>query len=426
MSLARVAAAATTVAAGTYDAATWTAAGSPYLVQGDVTFTQLTIEAGATVRVSSSHPGRTNPFSIAVGDLVITGRPEALAVIEADSDLDAAWNGFSVTASAAITGAVVRGAATGIDVSSAARASIARSVIERCTIAMTGSQGPVDVDAVLFEDISRWGISAGAGALRVTNSVFRAAGQAVMVQYGGTVSVVNCTFEQSLTAVDFINQRAPASVTVKNSIISNNGVATAYNKVQGAQLTIVNTDAWQNTSSFVGDQVVGENSLSADPLYVGSGDLHLQAGSPCIDKGSADGAPDHDFDFRPRPRGAAVDLGAYEFDDGSGGSGGAGGGGASGGVGGRAGAAGGAGGAGDAAGVGGATAGTGGALSGTGGSASGGGGSGRAGTSGVSGARATGGGCGCALGRSRDGAVRGAWLLAALAWMLRGRQRRRR
>src|SRR4029079_18210419 len=99
-------------------------------------------EAGAMVRVSSSHPGRANPFSIAVGDLVIAGRVESPAVIEADSDVAGAWNGFSVTASAGITGAVVRGAATGIDVSGAARASIDRSVIERCTIAMTGSPGP--------------------------------------------------------------------------------------------------------------------------------------------------------------------------------------------------------------------------------------------------------------------------------------------
>ncbi len=407
------AAAATTVAAGTYDAGVWTAAGSPYLVEGSVAFTQLMIEAGATVRVSNVHPP-PDPNAIVVGDLVIAGTPGVPALIEADSDVDGAWQGLRVTGTASIAGAVVRNAATGIDVSGAARASITRSIIERCTIAMTGSQAPVDVDAVLFQDIPQWGISAGSGSLRVTNSVFRAAGQAVMVQHGGSVTIVNCTFDQGRTAVDFVNQYAPASVTVKNSIISNNGLATAYNKVQGAKLTVINTDSWQNTATFVGDQVAGENSLSVDPLYVGSGDLHLQAGSPCIDTGSADGAPDHDFDFRPRPRGAAVDIGAYEFDDGSG---------AGGAVGGAGGAAGGTSGA--TGGTGGVTGEIGGAAGGTDGTTSAGGtsGTGRAGTSGVSGARATGGGgCGCSLWRPRDGvAPGGVWMLAALAWIRRRR-----
>lgn len=49
------------------------------------------------------------------------------------------------------------------------------------------------------------------------------------------------------------------------------------------------------------------------------GDYHLQAGSPCIDAGTNEGAPNMDFDGNPRPIDgdgdniAVVDMGAFEF-----------------------------------------------------------------------------------------------------------------
>lgn len=46
-------------------------------------------------------------------------------------------------------------------------------------------------------------------------------------------------------------------------------------------------------------------------------DLHLVPGAPAVNAGSADLAPPLDRDRIPRPQGAAVDLGAYEWHDGS-------------------------------------------------------------------------------------------------------------
>lgn len=59
------------------------------------------------------------------------------------------------------------------------------------------------------------------------------------------------------------------------------------------------------------------DTIAADPLFVnyqanGTGDYRLQSMSPAIDHGIAVSAPTTDIDFFPRPRGAAVDLGAYE------------------------------------------------------------------------------------------------------------------
>jgi hypothetical protein len=57
-------------------------------------------------------------------------------------------------------------------------------------------------------------------------------------------------------------------------------------------------------------------NISADPKYAAyPANLHLSAGSQCVDHGTAEGAPDTDADgnARPQPAGGAFDIGAYEF-----------------------------------------------------------------------------------------------------------------
>ncbi|CAM3002110.1 right-handed parallel beta-helix repeat-containing protein [Rariglobus hedericola] len=56
------------------------------------------------------------------------------------------------------------------------------------------------------------------------------------------------------------------------------------------------------------------NSLTASPAWVspGSGDFHLQAGSPAINAGAALGATT-DFDGNPVPNGGATDIGPLEY-----------------------------------------------------------------------------------------------------------------
>ncbi|HRZ18381.1 MAG TPA: choice-of-anchor Q domain-containing protein [Candidatus Hydrogenedentes bacterium] len=68
------------------------------------------------------------------------------------------------------------------------------------------------------------------------------------------------------------------------------------------------------TYSCIGGGFEGEGNISADPLLVDTsyGSLRLRAGSPCIDTGTADGAPETDLLGIPRPQGAGVDMGPYE------------------------------------------------------------------------------------------------------------------
>ncbi len=78
-----------------------------------------------------------------------------------------------------------------------------------------------------------------------------------------------------------------------------------YSDVEGGEAT-----AYVQFNSFL---AWGEGNIDADPLFVGGGDYHLTASSPCIDAGAYAGAPTTDIDGDTRPDGAGCDMGADEY-----------------------------------------------------------------------------------------------------------------
>ncbi|MDB4935206.1 MAG: hypothetical protein JWP87_2178 [Labilithrix sp.] len=85
----------------------------------------------------------------------------------------------------------------------------------------------------------------------------------------------------------------------------------------GANNTIANNLVYGNGSGISLRVGSASGTITADPQFVnyqanGTGDYRLKSTSPGIDKGTSMYAPSFDIDNVARPRGAALDIGAYE------------------------------------------------------------------------------------------------------------------
>ncbi len=167
-----------------------------------------------------------------------------------------------------------------------------------------------------------------------TNATFY--GNSSPVYYGGAVynlGAAGGTSSPTFTNATFSGNSAYAGGAVYNN---NDGAGTVGP-------TFVNSILWANTASY-GSQIhnrfgtpslsytlvqggcggsgfggsatiCGAGNLDADPLFVGGGDLRLQAGSPAIDAGDngAVAGVTTDLDGNDRIFGGAVDMGPYEY-----------------------------------------------------------------------------------------------------------------
>lgn len=131
------------------------------------------------------------------------------------------------------------------------------------------------------------------------------------------VKAVNCTFGDNNAPIgggiaQWEGAAGTSSLTLQNCIFFNN-LPNNY-EVEDGDPEVVS----------LGGNLSGDGSLSAtltqtndlnqmDPMFVDAGnfDYHLMAGSPCIDKGIATGAPTIDLEGSPRV--GAPDQGCYEF-----------------------------------------------------------------------------------------------------------------
>lgn len=150
-------------------------------------------------------------------------------------------------------------------------------------------------------------------------------------------TITNCTISGN-TAINGggICCRDNSSPTITNCTISGNtafyggGIFCYYSSTPSVKNSIL----WGNTATWGGNEILllevdyitvtysdvmggwkGTGNINDDPKFVGSGDYHLTGGSPCINTGTAAGAPLHDIDGEMRPQGAYFDMGSDEFKD---------------------------------------------------------------------------------------------------------------
>ncbi|NLN93711.1 MAG: DUF1565 domain-containing protein, partial [Candidatus Hydrogenedens sp.] len=123
--------------------------------------------------------------------------------------------------------------------------------------------------------------------------------------HSADVKVTNCTLtENYASSGGVIYNASSSSSVVKNCILWRNG-STEISNDTNSTATI--------TFTCIDGGYEGEGNLDQNPLFVNAPYvLHLLTASPCIDKGTTEGAPATDILGRPRSQGAGIDMGAYE------------------------------------------------------------------------------------------------------------------
>jgi parallel beta-helix repeat protein len=316
---------ATTIMGGNVINQIWTAAGSPYIVQGDITIPSgafLTIQAGTIVQLASTD-GQLAGLDISRveitvdGTLNVNGSAAAPVVFEAQAG----------TAPSTWYGIVLQGTAATIQF-----ASIQQAVSG--VLVLAGSP-TIDAVAVTHNDT---GISvANSATPSITNALLSSNATGIAVANLAAPTIVNCTIDgntRGLLSNRLASGTPPGPIAISNTVITDNGTAVEGNvctcpgpcskSTCCSQDSVATSysDIWQNGSdNNCGITIVpGTGSISADPKYVSPpDDLHLQVSSACIDSGGPTGAPDHDLDGTPRPldgdgiNSAEFDMGAYEY-----------------------------------------------------------------------------------------------------------------
>jgi hypothetical protein len=321
-----VAAADTIIVGGNVINQTWTAAGSPYVVQGDVTVpvgSTLRIQPGAQVRFADSDDqgAGVDPRLVELtvnGTLRVEGSHGAPVRLEGASASTRSWYGVIVSGSAAASfhDFELRHATIALAHHGAREAiAVARGFIE---MSGTGIQvfGALDADRLEIRGTAYdEGVVVGWGATAsLSNCVLR--GLSYGVRNDGTVIVDHCTITGNDNAGVW-SGTSDATATIRSSIVTgqrNHGVIASFPSIR---TSVVHSNVWGNGVDYL-NASPGAGTISANPLYVSATDLRLQPSSVCIDTAAA-GAIDHDILGTARPidgdgiGAIASDMGAYEY-----------------------------------------------------------------------------------------------------------------
>jgi hypothetical protein len=160
---------------------------------------------------------------------------------------------------------------------------------------------------------------------RVTNNLVSGVAMAGIQQWHGATAstIVNNTVFHTKDGILLGQGDAGTTTGSANNYVANNVVYdnTTYGivelgKMAGNNRYVNNLVAKSGTAMRVAGSVSG--TISSDPLFVsyqasGTGNYRLSSSSPAIDRGTSTSAPGVDLMTVARPRGAAIDIGAYEF-----------------------------------------------------------------------------------------------------------------
>lgn len=311
---------------------TWTTAGSPYVIQGDITVPVgafLTIQPGVAVQVATSDALAsgfdTSKVEISIkGVLMVSGTAASPVTFQAQTGIVAgSWWGIygdPLATSVNVTGAVIKHAVNGV-ISNApgAALSVTQTTVQTCQASgIAVNAGSPTLSRLTISGCST-GVSVGSSATAtIQNSILFLNGTAgVQVDAaGGTTNIIGCTLD---TNGSFgVRSNGAGSLGLYNTIVVRGSGYGVYRGSTGP-VTVQYCDVWSNATANYFNVSAGAGSISANPLLAALGDAHLLAGSVCIDAGDAAHCVSPDLFNTSRPvdgdgvGGAQCDIGASEF-----------------------------------------------------------------------------------------------------------------
>jgi len=215
--------------------------------------------------------------------------------------------------------------------------------------AMSNTASPTVANCILYgnrTDGDGGAVHSTAGSPVFTNCVFRDntagfdGGAINLTAVGSSPVFTNCTFTGNTATYNggAVANFGDVTPTFTNCTFTGNSASADGGAMFNGYVTapvLVNCILWNDSSelhnqdgdmfagsvsySCIQGGFAGTGNISADPLFVdgtvsdGDGyDLFLTQGSPCVDAGTAVGAPAADMRGIARPAGAGVDMGVYE------------------------------------------------------------------------------------------------------------------
>ncbi|MBK7193332.1 MAG: DUF4215 domain-containing protein [Myxococcales bacterium] len=294
------AAADTIVAGGNIINQTWTPAGSPYIVQGDITVpsgASLTITAGTTVQVAATDgqaAGRnTSRVEITVrGSLSVTGTAGSPVTISGASAAAGSWYGLVVDATATLARlehVAITYPIYGIHYANPndVLAGTAVTVTSASIAGLYAVDGNASLDGfvVIGSNVTDHGVLVGVdGSAALSNCVLRNAdtyGARLETTVAGSALILtNCTLNAngSYGVYSATSGGAAGTVTITNSIVTNQ----SWGVVRGdaSTVTVTYSDVWNNASGNYSSVTPGAGVISSNPLYVSATNLRLTSNSP--------------------------------------------------------------------------------------------------------------------------------------------------